>query len=145
MSKGQTSSQKENNILHGSCLCGSVKFKIKGKLRNVINCHCIQCLRTHGHFSAYTAVEKKFFEFVKDDGLRWFNSSKEARRGFCYECGASIFFERFGIDKLSISAGMLDYTDRIESSEHIFFDEKPSYYKIDDDLPKYSQYYFEKL
>ena len=138
-------SQKVDKIFHGRCLCGSVSFKIKGELRNVINCHCGQCLRTHGHYSAYTQVEKKKLEFVNDEGLKWFNSSNEARRGFCQECGASIFFERFGLEKISIAAGMLESTEGLESTEHIFFDERPSYYNIDDNLPKYSQYYYEKL
>lgn len=145
MTLDQFSFQKEDKIIYGGCLCGSVRFKINGKLRNIINCHCRQCLRTHGHFSAYTAVGKKNLEFLKDDGLRWFHSSKKARRGFCKECGASIFYERFSVDRLSISAGMLDSTEGIQSTEHIFFDERQSYYEIKDNLPKYSQYYFEKL
>ena len=131
--------------IFGGCLCGSVKFKIKGKLRGIIYCHCGQCLRTHGHFSAYTAVEKNNLEIVKDEGLKWFLSSKKSRRGFCKECGASIFFERFSLDKISISAGMLESTEGVKSTEHIFFDDRPSYYEIDDNLPKYSQYYFEKI
>ena len=36
------------------CLCGGVKIKIFGKLRHVINCHCKQCMKTHGNFAAYT-------------------------------------------------------------------------------------------
>ena len=137
--------QKKDKAYHGKCLCGSVKFKLKGKLRDIINCHCGQCLHTHGHFAAYTAVKKNDLEFIKDDGLKWYRSSNEARRGFCKVCGASIFFERLGGNKMSISAGMLVLDQFVKTSGHIFFDLKPSYYEINDKLPKFSQYYLEKI
>ena len=76
-------------MFQGACLCGSVRFNLKGELRSVINCHCGQCLHTHGHYAAYTAVEKEKLEFIIDDGLKWYRSSKDARRGFCKECGGS--------------------------------------------------------
>ncbi len=138
-------SKKVTKKLNGSCLCGLVSFKILGKLRDVIYCHCAQCLRTHGHFSAYTQVEKKLLELVNCDGLKWYNSSKKARRGFCMNCGASIFYERFGSKKMSIAAGMFESIDFLKSKEHIFFNEKPNYYEINDKLIKWSQYYLEKL
>ena len=136
--------QQEMTKIHsiqGGCLCGAIKFKIKGELRPVINCHCGQCRHTHGHFAAYTAVEKKSLNFVNDYSLKWFISSNKARRGFCQECGASLFFERIEGNKISIAAGMLDFSEGLKTVEHIFFDEKPDYYEINDDLPKYLQYY----
>ncbi len=42
----------------GSCLCGGIKFKTKGFHRQVFNCHCIQCMKTHGNFAAYTALKR---------------------------------------------------------------------------------------
>ena len=131
--------------IQGGCSCGSVKFKINGELRPVINCHCGQCRHTHGHYAAYTAVGKESMKFVNDYGLKWFRSSNEARRGFCQECGASLFFERFEGNKISIAAGMLDFSEGLKTVEHIYFDDKPDYYEINDDLPKYSQYYRKEL
>ena len=132
---------KKENSMQGGCLCGAVKFKLMGELRSVINCHCGQCLHTHGNYSAYTAVEKKYMKFVDDNGLKWFRSSNEARRGFCQECGASLFFEHLGGSKISIAAGMLNFSEGLKTIEHIFFDDKPDYYEIDDDLPKHSHYH----
>ena len=42
-----------------SCLCEGVKFKVKGKLRHVLNCHCYQCMKTHGNFASYTSTSSK--------------------------------------------------------------------------------------
>ena len=126
-------------VCHGHCLCGAVSFKIFGDLRQVVNCHCGQCLHTHGHFGAYSSVEKNKFKFVNDAGLKWFRSSKEARRGFCQECGASLFWERLGGSTISISAGMLDLDQEVKTIGHIYCSDKPAYYEIADDLPQFLQ------
>ena len=34
----------------GGCECGAVRYEVRGPLREVIDCHCGQCRRTHGHF-----------------------------------------------------------------------------------------------
>ena len=40
------------------CLCGGIKLLINGKLRHVNNCHCSQCMKTHGNFASYTSCLK---------------------------------------------------------------------------------------
>ena len=45
--------------LKASFLCGSIKLKTQGYHRNIQNCHCVQCVKTHGNYAAYTYVEEK--------------------------------------------------------------------------------------
>src|SRR5262245_45267562 len=92
----------------GRCLCGDVQYRASGRLRPVVNCHCGQCRRTHGHFAAYTAAAKHSLELIEDGGLRWYQSSPGVRRGFCGTCGASMFWERISGPEISIAAGTLD-------------------------------------
>ena len=82
-------SSRNNKII--SCLCGGIKLKVNGPLRHVSNCHCFQCMKTHGNYAAYTAAKEKDVIFLKKGTLKWFRSSKKAKRGFCKKCGASIF------------------------------------------------------
>ena len=63
--------------LRASCLCGSVKIKTQGYHRNIHNCHCIQCMKTHGNYAAYSAVKLKNVKFIKKKTLKWFRSSKK--------------------------------------------------------------------
>ena len=120
-----------------SCLCGGTKFKINGKLRHVINCHCSQCMKTHGNFAAYTACPKKNITFIKKITLRWYNSSKIAKRGFCSTCGASIFYQLVNSNNISIAAGMFDNPTKLKTHSNIFTKKKLDYYKLDLKIPKF--------
>ena len=88
-----------------------------------------------------SSVQKTKFKIIRDIGLKWFRSSDKARRGFCQECGASLFYERIGEKNISIAAGMLDSTAGLKTISHIFMNDKPDYYVIDDKLPKYEGYH----
>ena len=124
----------------GKCLCGGVEFSTKGFHRDVSNCHCIQCLKTHGNFAAYTKVEEKELKFLNKKTLKWFKSSKRAKRGFCNNCGASIFFKVLGTNQICISAGIFNKPTKLKTSMNIFMKGKSDYYKITDKLPKYKKY-----
>ena len=43
----------------GSCLCGAVRYEVRGPLRQVVNCHCGQCRKFHGHYGAYSSAAAK--------------------------------------------------------------------------------------
>ena len=79
--------------LKASCLCGGIQFKTHGYHRDIENCHCIQCMKTHGHYAAYTNVQEQNIKFLKKRTLKWFRSSKRAKRGFCRKCWARLFFK----------------------------------------------------
>ncbi len=126
-------------VVRGSCLCGAVRFSIRGPLRDVVNCHCGQCRRSHGHFAAYTAAVRDAVAFESKAGLAWFSSSRNARRGFCERCGSSLFWELDHDPVLRIAAGSLDSPTGLTTSKHIYVDDKGDYYVLDDELPRESQ------
>ena len=131
-------SSGNNKII--SCLCGGIQLKTKGPLRHVSNCHCRQCMKTHGNYAAYTNVLEKDIKFIKKGTLKWFKSSKKARRGFCNKCGASIFFKFLGSDDISIAAGMFQNPTKLKTTINIFVKGKLDYYKLDNKLSKFSRY-----
>ena len=131
-------SSRNNKII--SCLCGGIQLKTKGPLRHVSNCHCRQCMKTHGNYAAYTNALEKDIKFIKKGTLKWFKSSKKARRGFCNKCGASIFFKFLGSDDISIAAGMFQNPTKLKTTKNIFVKGKLDYYQLDDKLSKFSRY-----
>ena len=126
--------------LTASCLCESIKIKTKGYHRNVSNCHCIQCRKTHGIYGAYSNVKDKDIKFINKKNLSWFKSSRNAKRGFCKKCGASIFFKIKDSDNISIAAGMFDKPTKLKTMRNIFVRTKSDFYKITDKLPKFNKY-----
>ena len=56
--------KKKINSKIAKCLCGGIKLKATGKLRHVINCHCSQCMKTHGNYAAYTACLEDNITFI---------------------------------------------------------------------------------
>ena len=96
----------------GGCLCGAVRFEIKGPMRDVLICHCRQCRRQHGHSAAFTNAPAERFDFLEQRGLSWYRSSEKAERGFCRECGSALFYRRTGNPTLSVTAGSLSAPGR---------------------------------
>ena len=131
---------KEVQRLQGGCLCGAVRYVGEGYFRPVTVCHCGMCQRTHGGPAGYTAVDRQALQMTEERGLRWYRSSDEARRGFCNECGASLFFDWLAAPHISIAAGTLDRPTGLRTVAHIFTVDKGDYYEIADGLPTFPEH-----
>lgn len=125
------------SITEGGCLCGAVRYQVKGPLRDVVNCHCSMCQRLHGNFGPHSKARKANITITRSDGLAWYKTSDVARRGFCRECGSGLFWEPFDQDATGIIAGTLDGPTTLKTMGHIFVAEKPDFYEIADDLPQF--------
>ncbi len=125
---------RDETTATGGCLCGAVRYEVHAPLREVVACHCEMCLRTHGHFAAYTAAPRDDLRLTESRGLKWYRSSDKARRGFCGECGASLFWEPAAADYTAVAAGTLDPPTGLKLVRHIYVAEKPDYYEIADGL-----------
>ena len=120
----------------GRCLCGAVQYEIRGPLRPVVACHCEMCRRATGHFAAATATRRETLILHEDRGLRWFDSSTTARRGFCQFCGSNLFWAPADGSRYSIMAGTLDKPTGLAIAVHIFVNDAGDYYRIADGVPQ---------
>jgi hypothetical protein len=128
-------SDRDATAIHrGGCLCGAVRYELRGELRPVVNCHCGQCLRFHGHHGAYSGAPWDRVTISGEDSLRWYASSERARRGFCGACGSSLFWDRLGSGFLSIAAGSLDQPTGLRTVRHVYTAGRADYYEISDGL-----------
>lgn len=117
----------------GACLCGAVRYRVAGRLRPVIACHCTQCRKTSGHHVAATSAPRG--SVTVEGEVRWYQSSDIARRGFCPICGSNLFWDGPGTH-LSIMAGTFDGDPGVRLAGHIFCADKGAYYEIGDGLPR---------
>ena len=123
----------------GSCLCGAVRYGVAGPMSDVHACHCGQCRRQSGHYTVAASADQADFSLIEASGLKWYQSSPEARRGFCGECGSVLFWDN-GSDQISINAGNLDGPTGLTLKRHIYVDFKGDYYRIADGMPQFAGY-----
>jgi hypothetical protein len=128
-------SESDANRFTGSCLCRAVRYEVTGPLRDVVLCHCEMCRKSHGHIGAYTAASKNALRLIEFRGLKWYRSSDFARRGFCGECGGTLFWEADGDETISIAAGTLDAPTGLRTAVQIYVDSAGDYYDVDRIIP----------
>lgn len=121
-------------MVTGRCECGSVTFEAN-EVRPTVNfCHCSQCRRTSGHQWAATRADNDKFRLTSSDTLKWYVSSDIAKRGFCSNCGSSLFYQVNDADHIGIAAGCIDAPTGLTGGKHIFTASKGDYYDIADGL-----------
>jgi hypothetical protein len=120
----------------GRCLCGAVRYEVCGPLRDVLLCHCVECRRWSGHVFAATAARREHLVLLETRALRWVaspESESEARRGFCGQCGSSLFWDAPGRDTVSIAAGTLDEPTGLRLLGHVYVTQAGDYYELPED------------
>jgi hypothetical protein len=112
----------------GGCLCGAVRYEVKGELRGIFICHCVECLRWSGAPFAATACSRDELVVADEASLRWVpspESKQSARRGFCGICGSSLFWDAPAAETVSIGAGTLDDSSGLAVVKHVYAHQAP--------------------
>lgn len=127
-------------IHKGRCLCGRVAYEIHGELTDVLNCHCSMCRKLHASaFRTRAKVATSAWKTVQGEGfIKFYESSPGEHKGFCSECGSSLF-TRFDQqpEVLGFPLGTLDTDPGVKPARHVFVGSKAPWYDIADDLPQY--------
>ena len=127
---------QDEEIHTGHCLCGAVRFQTRGRLREVVACHCSQCRRQSGLYYAATSVSNDRMTVEGGEAITWYRASPSAERGFCKHCGSALFWRHDGEADTSIVAGAFDQPSGLTIAYHIFCANKADFYEITDGLPQ---------
>jgi hypothetical protein len=123
----------------GRCVCGAVRYELRGELRGVLVCHCVECRRYHGTSGAYTAVARDDLTLLDPENLlRWFpgpQSVTGGERGFCSRCGSSLLWREPDSATFSVTAGTLDGPTGLRIVQHIWDEQRADWEPVDD-LPR---------
>ena len=121
----------------GECLCGTIKLEIDPPTKWCAHCHCTACRRAHGSaFVTWFGVLLEQFRIVSgEEDLRWYQSSKEARRGFCKKCGSTMLFQSSRWpDEIHVAlSNILGEIDRSPTA-HVYYDTHVEWFSVNDDL-----------
>ena len=121
--------------LTGACLCGANRFTLPGPMGEVTACHCTQCRKLSGHFSASFDAGESSLTW-QEKATREYRTPGGAQRGFCPTCGSSLYF-RAADGAFSVEAGAIDNPTGGRLTAHIFTADKGDYYSLTDGLPQF--------
>jgi hypothetical protein len=124
----------------GRCLCGAVTYEVRGPLRDVVICHCVECRRWSGTGAGAFAAAHDDDLVIAGDALRWVESPdsiRNARRGFCVDCGTSVFWKAPELVRTGIAAGTLDAPTGLRVAAHIYTHQVADWDELPEDgLPR---------
>ncbi len=121
----------------GSCLCGQVRFVAEFPSKWCAHCHCSMCRKSHGAgYVTWVGFEQDQVTFTRgQEQLGWYESSADAQRGFCRNCGSSMFFrsQRWP-GELHIAVACLNGDLDRQPQANVFFDNHVDWMPIDKTL-----------
>ncbi|MGO4714841.1 GFA family protein [Bradyrhizobium sp. 2TAF24] len=110
----------------GGCLCGAVRYVLKGEPRGIAICHCTHCQKQSGSVLSFNLViEDTDYEqsgetrIYVDDG----DSGQPVYRHFCGNCGSPILAKiARAPGKVVVKAGTLDNMEGLQPKAEIYTD-----------------------
>lgn len=122
----------------GGCFCGAIRYRIEGEPLQVNHCHCRMCQRLSGApVVTWATFKEEDVRFLKG-APKWLDSSSQARRGFCADCGTQLLWRPDRqTDETDITAASLDDPNSVRPNDHIWTESQLDWVKIDDHLPRY--------
>lgn len=124
----------------GGCLCGAVRYRVRGEALWIAYCHCKSCQRASGSVVLpYAGFAQENFEIVQGEPVR-FNSSPGVTRSFCARCGSPLTYEgeRYP-GETHITLGCLDGPSAFAPTAHVWTEDRIAWLAFADGLPHYER------
>jgi hypothetical protein len=128
-------------MIHGSCLCGGVRFEFPRAVTPVGMCHCSLCRKVSGAASNATF-------FVPKDELAWrsgedllqmFAMPTGWRTTFCRRCGSPLPQLHPSGGAYFVPAGILDDDPGVPIGGHIYVGSKAPWDEIGGSAPRFDE------
>jgi hypothetical protein len=125
----------------GGCLCGAIRYRVRGAPSNSMICHCKTCRRAAGSpVVAWVTFSKENFEIVKGEA-NTYRSSEFVRRTFCPACGAPLTYEHADSPQsIDITTCTLDDPQSFPPTHHSWLSHDLSWIKFGDGLPTFREW-----
>ncbi|MCE2516993.1 MAG: GFA family protein [Alphaproteobacteria bacterium] len=127
-------------IHHGGCHCGGVKFECYAEVAGALVCHCYDCMKTIGASIVASTISLDDIAITATT-LKWYRSSAIAERGFCTECGGSMFYKPDHGHRVSICLGMFDDAENLSCRGQIYGHAHPGFMSLPHDIPHVDEAY----
>jgi hypothetical protein len=123
----------------GGCLCGEVRYQVRGEVSNLCYCHCTSCRRATGApLVPWGTFAREGFRLTRG-ALAEYRSSPAVVRGFCAACGTSLTYRHAARPaELDVALATLDDAARFAPQMHVWVSEKLPWVSISDGLPQFA-------
>lgn len=130
--------------LHGSCLCGAVRYEVTGEPIRFYHCHCSRCRKASGtgHASNLMVQAGTLSWISGEDRIRAFKPPEAQRftNTFCVSCGGRVPRQLAGTERVIIPAGSLDDEAPIRPEARIYVGSAAKWSCQSDELPAYPEH-----
>jgi hypothetical protein len=132
---------------HGGCICGAVRYAVRGAPESSAHCHCRSCQRAIGAaFATWCGVKSENFAITKGE-LKICKTSPGVERGFCGNCGTSLTYvsksggtEQNWRGKVWFLAPTLDDPAIVTPTAHVYVSCRQPWVKLSDGLPAFEEF-----
>lgn len=127
-------------MVEGSCLCGSIKYKVELLEDKIFNCHCKFCRKAHGADYVTMALAKNSTLTVSDENnhLKEHLNDIGGYRAFCSNCGTRLM--NYAPDKnmyLSVTLSTIDTPINIQPVAHVNVESKADWCTLYEGIPSF--------
>ena len=127
-------------MYQGSCLCGEIRYKITGDIKNIVCCHCSECRKAQGSaFATNGVVAETDFKILSGEPLLTrYEPSPGYAKLFCSRCGSPIISkseQKTGVVRVRIGTIESDIAER--PMAHIFVGSKANWEETGASLPQF--------
>jgi hypothetical protein len=119
----------ENIIMQdrkGGCLCGAVRYALKGEPRAIVVCHCTHCQRESGSVFSFNLVIREADYEQSGETMVYVDtgdSGQPVYRHFCGRCGPPILATIAATPgKVVVRAGTLDDMEGLPPQTELYTD-----------------------
>jgi len=125
--------------MEGGCLCGAVRYRVGGDV-GVTHCHCIHCRKLGGTaFVTWVEARSSNFTWLQGQAAE-FTPRKGVTRTYCADCGSPMTYQNHEFtDSIDVTAGTLDDPSGLKPDDHVWFERKLPWLRIEDGLPHYGR------
>jgi hypothetical protein len=131
-------------VLSGSCLCGSVAYRVREPFKQFAHCHCSRCRKANGaDYATNLYVDRANFEWLRGEELTArfdLPSAHSFATTFCRTCGSPLPHHTRSGRTVVVPTGSLDELPQTPPQAHIFWSSRAPWLQIIDDAPKFEAY-----
>jgi len=130
--------QQIAGVLNGGCLCGAIRYSLRGPALYVSQCCCKDCQKATGTgHTTVIGVPRAQLE-ITEGAPKTYTSGGEVVRHFCGNCGGRLYTSgSLPGDVVMVQAGSLDDPNRISPESVIYVKDAVAWDRFDDDLPHF--------